>query len=734
MKKSILLFTALISLTVSAQTDNNYSFELVEDGFPVAWNVFGNGDHEVSLDTITAYDGSHSVLISGNSESETFKAIGFDIPAAYGGRKIRLTGFVKTENVYQHAGLWMRIDPQVAFDNMQNRPITGTTDWNKYEITLDLKPNEAQKIVIGGLLVGPGKMWIDNLELTIDGKSLENAPAKELDKAQKDQEFDEGSGITLGNLNELQIENATILGKVWGFLKYHHPQIASGNYNWDYELFRHMTPIIFSHSVAERDDRILSWIESYGELAPCKKCEATNPDAELKPDHRWMQSEHITQTLQKELQHIYENRHQGEQYYIGYASKQVGNPEFKNEKPYAEMVFPDAGFRLLALYKLWNMVHYFSPNRHITDTDWNEVLKLYVPKFIQAGNELEYEIAALRLIGEMKDTHSNLWGGADKLRASRGKLYPPVHVQFIEDELVVTDLYNPEMKATLAIGIGDVITTINGQDVSEIVVEQLPFYPASNRAAQLRDLSGNILRSNESTVLLTIQNGTEKTVTLPLFERDSLDIYNWYRKPAGTSYSMLPGNIGYVTLANITDEDPADIVSEFSNANGLIFDIRNYPTAFMPFALGQFIAPKGTEFVKFTTMNPNNPGEFNFGTTLTIGAGSLAKKKFKGPVVVLVNELSQSQAEYTAMAFRAAPNATVVGSTTAGADGNISPILLPGGLRTMISGIGVYYPDGTPTQRVGIVPDVEVKPTIEGIREGRDELLEKAIEIIENKR
>jgi C-terminal processing protease CtpA/Prc len=49
---------------------------------------------------------------------------------------------------------------------------------------------------------------------------------------------------------------------------------------------------------------------------------------------------------------------------------------------------------------------------------------------------------------------------------------------------------------------------------------------------------------------------------------------------------------------------------------------------------------------------------------------------------------------------------------------------------TMISGIGVYYPDGTETQRVGIVPDVECKPTIQGIREGRDEVLEKAIEII----
>jgi C-terminal processing protease CtpA/Prc len=56
----------------------------------------------------------------------------------------------------------------------------------------------------------------------------------------------------------------------------------------------------------------------------------------------------------------------------------------------------------------------------------------------------------------------------------------------------------------------------------------------------------------------------------------------------------------------------------------------------------------------------------------------------------LIDEVSVSQAEYTSMAFRAAPNATVVGSTTAGADGNVSPIPLPGGLRSMISGIGVF--------------------------------------------
>jgi C-terminal processing protease CtpA/Prc len=69
----------------------------------------------------------------------------------------------------------------------------------------------------------------------------------------------------------------------------------------------------------------------------------------------------------------------------------------------------------------------------------------------------------------------------------------------------------------------------------------------------------------------------------------------------------------------------------------------------------------------------------------------------------------------------------VVGSTTAGADGNVSPFALPGGLRSAISGIGVFYPDGTPTQQVGIVPDVEAHPTIQGIREGRDEVLEIAV-------
>ena len=133
----------------------------------------------------------------------------------------------------------------------------------------------------------------------------------------------------------------------------------------------------------------------------------------------------------------------------------------------------------------------------------------------------------------------------------------------------------------------------------------------------------------------------------------------------------------------------------------------------MPFRLAPFFVSKNTPFVKFTSGNINYPGEFSFGDDLSVPSQG---EVFKGKVVILVNEISQSQAEYTAMSFRAGDNVSIVGSTTAGADGNVSNIPLPGGMRTMISGIGVYYPDGTETQRIGIVPDFEVKPTLKSIK------------------
>ena len=85
-----------------------------------------------------------------------------------------------------------------------------------------------------------------------------------------------------------------------------------------------------------------------------------------------------------------------------------------------------------------------------------------------------------------------------------------------------------------------------------------------------------------------------------------------------------------------------------------------------------------------------------------------------GKVIILVNELSQSRSEYTTMALRAVPEAKVVGSTTAGSDGNVSIIILPSNISTWISGLGIHYLDGGKTQRVSVVPDMVAKSTVAG--------------------
>jgi C-terminal processing protease CtpA/Prc len=148
---------------------------------------------------------------------------------------------------------------------------------------------------------------------------------------------------------------------------------------------------------------------------------------------------------------------------------------------------------------------------------------------------------------------------------------------------------------------------------------------------------------------------------------------------------------------------------------------------FMPFALAPYFVTSPTPFVKFTTGNFNNPGEFTFTPSLEIPT---TESVYPGKLVVLVNELSQSQAEYTAMSFRPEIILRLWEVQLPERMENVSTILLPGGLRTMISGIGIYYPDGQETQRIGIVPDVIVEPTITGIKNGKDEVLEKAIELI----
>jgi C-terminal processing protease CtpA/Prc len=199
----------------------------------------------------------------------------------------------------------------------------------------------------------------------------------------------------------------------------------------------------------------------------------------------------------------------------------------------------------------------------------------------------------------------------------------------------------------------------------------------------------------------------------------------WHDRP-GDPFQLLSRDVAYLKLEDVKPADVPQIFKKAEGTKGMVIDLRNYPQ-YLPWVIGPILATKPTPFVSFTSAEAANPGAFAFRAEATLPVNA---QHYRGRVVVLVDEVTQSRAEFTAMALRAV-GALVVGSTTAGADGDVAEIALPGGQSTIVSGLGVFYPDHRPTQRVGIVPDVVVTPTINGITQGRDEVLERAMQVIE---
>ena len=730
----------LSAVMVLPQTDNslpefNFGFEKVsnKEKLPDTWFQFGSG-YSVKLDPTEKKSGNNSILIErlpGATEN-SFGSVATTFPS-YAGKEIELKGSLKYKDVTDgFVGLWMRIEGDAGvlrFDNMQSRELKGTADWTEYSVKLPL-PEDAATITIGALLTGKGELWVDEFQVLIDGKDISEAKLRPpvVYKAAHDKEFDNGSRVDAIKLSTGKINDLVILGKVWGFLKYYHPAIATGDYNWDYELFRILPRILQARNRAESKDLLAAWVDTFGKVET-ESGNSSPANAKLLPDLAWINEKTLGAALSEKLYRIRDAKRTEKNYYIG-LTPGVGNPQFKKEAAYKSMSYPDAGFRLLALYRYWNVIQYYNPNKNLIGENWNDVLREYIPKFVNASNELEYKKAALTLIGRINDTHANIWGKDAALEKFRGINSAPIGVTFAEDQAVVSRIWDKALAERSGMKVGDVIKSINGRKVSDIVKERLDLAPASNRPTKLRDIALNLLRTNDSFLQIKYErSGIITDVRLECFPPDKLTIDRSELFAKKTPpFKLIGSDIAYLYPGSLKPDEINTIIPEIAKTKGLIIDLRSYPSDFIVFKLGEFLLPKPTSFVKFSKGSVSTPGLFTFTDELKVGKEN--DDYYKGKVIILVNEISQSQAEYTTMAFRTAPRAVVVGSTTAGADGNVSPFSLPGGVSTMVSGIGVYYPDGRETQRVGIIPDVVVKPTIKGIREGRDEVLEKAITLI----
>ena len=696
--------------------------------------------YQAVTDSVVRHGGRYALRIQSTGQPRTggeYGAVSLHLPATFKGKTIKLTGFLKTDQVQDGAaGLWMRVDGpdgSLAFDRMDKRPVPSTADWQEYSITLPLA-EEARTIYFGGLLMTTGTLWLDDLTLTVDNKPLAKAPFKAIHyfKAEQDTAFTHGSGLTLDHLTPQQFDNLAVLGRVWGFVKYYHPAVARGDYNLDAELLRVLPKVLATKDLNARSEVLSAWLTSLGPVPACRTCR--EPEAKtvrLQPDLGWLtDNSQLSPALSQQLVYLRQNRYQGEHYYVQPAPG-TGNPLFRHEAAYPSPATPDAGLRVLALFRYWNMIDYYFPYRYAIGEDWQRVLPEFLPQFVAARSPEQYRLTALALIARIHDTHANVFN--DKiLNEYKGNYQAPLWLRFVEGQATVAGYYDAALGAATTLKPGDVLVQVEGQPVTAMVKARQFITPASNEPTQLRNVARDLLRGATPQVALVVRRaGREFPVTVGRVPIDQLNLGVDYGTPdpKAPAWKLLPDNIGYLALGTIQNAELPNIMAKAQGTKGLVIDIRNYPSDYVVHTLGKYLFKKPTAFLRFSGMDSWYPGVFRLSTPQYMGASS--GPAYPGKVVILVDEISQSQAEFTAMAWRTAPGATVVGSTTAGADGNISYIVLPGNISTGISGLGIYYPDGRETQRVGIAPDVEVKPTIKGISEGRDELLEKAVQLLQ---
>jgi len=207
----------------------------------------------------------------------------------------------------------------------------------------------------------------------------------------------------------------------------------------------------------------------------------------------------------------------------------------------------------------------------------------------------------------------------------------------------------------------------------------------------------------------------------------------------GEILRVLPGNIGYADLDRLPASQIDEMFKKFKDCPAIIFDDRGYPQGTAWQIAPRLIDKTDVVAAMFKRRDPMSPDLPNGEISSSQDVGTFLqrlphtnKSRYHGKTVMLVDERTISQAEHTGLFLEAANGTKFIGSPTQGANGDVTNLSVPGGIYVRFSGQGVWHADGRQLQRLGLQPTVEVRPTLLGIRAGKDEVLEVAIEYLKH--
>ncbi len=515
-------------------------------------------------------------------------------------------------------------------------------------------------------------------------------------------------------LNEAQITRLSLLAKTWSAAKNFHTGTCA--INWDQILINTIADVVDIEDTLTFNLFINDMLNTLGENDISNQMIPITPiEIRQEIDHSWTDNIELTKATQNRINALINSFRPRTNCHV--LNGNVNQGDFSTDNRYSHILLPSKEQQLLGVFRFWNIINQYFPYKNLIEKSWDDVLDEYIPLIYDAEDQIQYQRIMRQFTAEIQDTHA--FFSSQLFNSS----FPTGHLQFriktIEGQAIV---YKKDDQQN-DINIGDLVIEINGVDVKTLAQQNQAFTAASNPATMVRNTDYFYNIGEPGPVQLKLINANQEVYTITsVYDSYPSELYvpstiNW------THMDQQQCSIGYVNMGQLETPDIAPMMQAFNNKDAIIFDIRNYPNGTL-WTLVNYLYSNPIQVARFARPMLTYPSAYQWSGS-PIGQGS--NNPYNGRLIILFNEDTQSQAEYTVMGLEQHPNAVKIGSQTAAADGNITLVSLPGRISIYYTGLGVYYPDNRPTQRIGIIPDLFIRPTINGIIENRDEVLEAAL-------
>ncbi|HJR99761.1 MAG TPA: hypothetical protein VJ780_02395, partial [Flavobacterium sp.] len=396
-------------------------------------------------------------------------------------------------------------------------------------------------------------------------------------------------------------------GLVWGLLKYHHSEVSKGNYNWDEIFVENIDRLEGVQTQANLDSFLLNFVLSVKES---KIKTETNTDNLFTKnfDYNWIEQYSGNKELYTKLKQLENNTSIG-----NYYTSKSGIPTFENEKGFKAFDYKIKSHRLLELFSFWNVIQYYDVNKYLMDKNWFGQLDYFIGNFVNCNSQLEYELAKTNLIVSLNDSHSSYLSKtvADSLLKYRA----PIGIKNINDTLVVRSIFNKNLAEKDDLRLGDLIVEINDQDIKSLQKQKIQSKFSSSNDTYSKGLSGWLLRNVEDSVKVKIKRNDSVITTYihlyKTFENKDYSSLPFFR--IEKEWQLIDDNIGYINLKMISKEDIKKAFEAFSNTNGIIIDLRNYPKNISGDDITKYTYPDRKEFIKVLSPLGNRPSLASFG-------------------------------------------------------------------------------------------------------------------------